>query len=180
MHLYEGIRKKHQKKCFLVCKIIMLQIYNITKSDRNILQILLQEYLSEMSLYYNDIRADENWIYPYKYFENYFTDKDREWFILKIDGEVAGFCLINEFIILAEKWAKAIAEFYIKKEYRKQWLWKQSAYKIFEKYIWMREVRQWINNIPAQRFWEKIINEYTDWKYDKKIIDDEVVMRFEK
>ena len=27
------------------------------------------------------------------------------------------------------------------------------------------EISQWTNNLPAQRFWEKVITEYTDGRY---------------
>jgi len=76
----------------------------ITKEDKNILWLLLQEYLDEMSNYYDDILKDEDWSYH-----------------------------LNEFVVSAIKWAKAIAEFYIKKEYRKQWLWKKFAFQVFWK-----------------------------------------------
>lgn len=37
---------------------------------------------------------------------------------------------------------------------------------------------KWANNLPVQSFWKKIINEYTNEKYDTFTIEEENVVGF--
>ncbi len=59
-----------------------------------------------------------------------------------------------------------IAEFFVMKKYRQKGVGRAAAMKIFNMFRGGWEISQWINNLPAQNFWGKVIAEYTNGKYD--------------
>lgn len=59
-----------------------------------------------------------------------------------------------------------IAEFFVMKKYRRKGVGRVAAMKIFDMFHGGWEISQWINNLPAQNFWGKVIAEYTNGKYD--------------
>lgn len=47
---------------------------------------------------------------------------------------------------------------------------------IFDMFPGGWEISQWSNNVPAQKFWEKIVVEYTNGKYDTfTVIEKDVI-----
>ena len=52
------------------------------------------------------------------------------------------------------------------KKYRRKGVGRVAAMKIFDMFHGGWEISQWINNLPAQNFWGKVIAEYTNRKYD--------------
>ena len=62
-----------------------------------------------------------------------------------------------------------IAEFFVMKKYRRKGVGKVAAMKVFDMFPGGWEISQWNNNLPAQKFWEEVVKDYTDGKYDKFI-----------
>lgn len=138
--------------------------YEIIKSkDKKILYNLLQFTLYDGSQYINNIVNDEG-VFDYKWFENYFTDDRRDAYIVKYEGKIAGLVFVNENRKIHET-GKTIAEFLILPPYRRLHLGKQVAYDIFNKYKGLWEVEPMENNPIAYTFWKNIINEYTNGNY---------------
>lgn len=130
-----------------------------------------KKVLAELIIeYQQEILGQEN-IGEYKYLNSYWQKPDRYPYFIKIDSKVAGFALVNSHTVV-EKGAKNIAEFYIKPEYRNKGIGKLSAKKIFDTFHGKWEVRELDDNILAQKFWRKVINEYTNGNYSEIMVNN--------
>ncbi|QQG44662.1 MAG: GNAT family N-acetyltransferase [Candidatus Roizmanbacteria bacterium] len=108
----------------------------------------------------------------YKYLDSYFEEKDRYPFFIKVDGNVAGFVLVNNYSIVA-KGAKSIGEFFVEQKYRKQGVGKEAAKKVFDLFPGKWEIRQLHSNPQGQIFWRKVIKEYIDDNYQEVMLNNE-------
>lgn len=144
-----------------------IKLKKITEEEKDILYRLLQYSLYEESL--NDgNKINQDAIYEYKYFNLYFTDNNRDAFLIKTeDDKLAGFAMINTYVIY-EKEGHSIAEFMILPEYRKNKIGTKAANKCFELYQGIWEVTASFNSEIAFNFWKKVIEEYTNNNYDLK------------
>ena len=141
--------------------------YEIIKSkDKEKLYKLLQFALYDGSQYIDNILNDDC-SFDYKWFNNYFTDSDRDAYIIKYKNKIAGCVFVNENLKF-HKTGKCIAEFLILPSYRRLHLGKKVAYDIFNKYPGEWEVQPMENNPVAYNFWKNIIKEYTNNNYDVK------------
>lgn len=66
----------------------------------------------------------------------------------------------------------SVAEFFVMKKYRKRGVGQYVAVEIFNKYSGFWKVAQIESNIPAQIFWRKTIEKYTNNNYQEIREDD--------
>ena len=139
------------------------EIVEAKKSEKEKMYRLLQFALYDGSQYIdNDI--NENCIFDYNWFDNYFTDTDRYAYFIKDKNNYLGIVLVNENLKF-NKNGKSVAEFLIMPKYRRNHIGKKVAYDIFEKFKGNWEVQPMENNPIAYTFWHNIIAEYTNNKY---------------
>lgn len=139
------------------------EIVEVTLDDKDKLYKLLQFALYDGSQYIdNDINDDL--VFEYNWFDNYFIDSDRSAYFIKSGNKYLGMVMVNENFKFNEK-GKTIAEFLIMPKYRRHHIGKKVAYDIFEKFKGDWEVQPMENNSIAYSFWKNIINEYTKGKY---------------
>jgi predicted acetyltransferase len=101
------------------------------------------------------------------------TEEGRHSFFIRVDGKLAGFALLS--VIASSKQNQTIismAEFFVMKKYRKLGVGEQAAAKLFNKFSGNWKVAQMEINIPAQSFWKKTIERYTNNNY-KVIREDD-------
>lgn len=67
----------------------------VSPVTRPLLWNLLQAYLAELSAYTPAPEPDPSGVYPYPYFDAYFTAQDRSALLLRVEGSPAGFALVN-------------------------------------------------------------------------------------
>ncbi|SET71532.1 Predicted acetyltransferase [Oceanobacillus limi] len=156
-----------------------ITVTTIPYEDRSILSNLIQLYRYDSSEF-DDHVVNRHGLYPYKYLDHQWTDDYRRPFIVKVDGEIAGFVLLildvpNEFTKLssAEK-TIVISDFFMMRKYRRKGIGKQVAFLLFQQFagsFW--EVKQTISNKPAYEFWNRIIREYTGSNYTEVVIQNE-------
>lgn len=65
-----------------------------------------------------------------------------------------------------------VSEFFIMKKYRRNGIGRKTAFTIFDRFCGTWVVGQTINNIPAQVFWKKIIDEYTGGNFEEVVSSD--------
>ncbi len=139
------------------------EIESVTLKDKEKLYKLLQYSLYDGSQYIdNDI--NEECVFEYKWFDNYFIDDDRNAYFIKNGNEYLGMVMVNENLKF-NKEGKCIAEFLILPKYRRNHIGKRVAYDIFEIFKGDWEVQPMENNPIAYSFWKNIINEYTEGSY---------------
>lgn len=150
-----------------------VELKRIRKEEKSTLWRLLQLYLYDFTeVEPCDIGEDGEFNYPY--FDNYWSDSDRHPFYIMVDGKIAGFVLIGGWTVLPEnEEAISIAEFFVMRVYRRRGVGKLAATKAFEMFPGRWEVRETKHNLPAQKFWRGLINEYMSGAYVDKMLDNE-------
>lgn len=134
---------------------------NVEKTQKEILYRLLQYSLFEESLTdQNDMNEDA--LFEYPWFENYFTEKGREaCFIMEQESErLLGFVMINTFMQKSSS-GHSIAEFMVLPKFRRKKIGKKAAIMCFEKYPGNWEVSPSRGSEQAYLFWKHVIDEYT-------------------
>ena len=139
------------------------EIVKVSFDEKDKLYKLLQYALYDGSQYI-DNEINEDCIFEYKWFNNYFTDNTRDAYFIKNGSKYIGMVMVNENLKF-NKDGKCIAEFFIIPKYRRLHIGKKVAYDIFGMYIGNWEVQPMENNPIAYSFWQNIINEYTNGKY---------------
>jgi len=133
---------------------IKIALVNI--KEKEILKKLIEEYEKELL---NIENPGE-----YKYLNSYWEKENRFPYFIKINNEIIGFVLVNGHT-LVNKDGKNIAEFYIKKEFRKNGFGKMIAIKVFDLFKGNWEIREIEENLNARTFWIKVIDNYTDHRF---------------
>ena len=142
------------------------KIIKVEKKDKDKLYRLLQYALYDGSQYI-DNEIDEDCLFEYGWFDNYFTDDDRDAYFIKNGDKYLGMVMVNENLKFNEE-GKCIAEFLIMPRFRRHHIGKKVAYDVFEMFKGDWEVQPMENNPTAYSFWKNIINEYTNGNYRVK------------
>ena len=142
------------------------QLEKVTLDKKEILYNLLQFALYDGSQYIKN-ELNEKGMFNYTWFDNYFTDLDREAYFIKSSNNYLGFVMINENLKF-NKSGKSVAEFLIMPQYRRNHIGKKVAMEIFNMYHGIWEVEPIENSEQAYKFWKKTIEEYTGNKYEMK------------
>lgn len=148
------------KGCKMKTEMVLLPY-----EEKTVLYHLIQLYRYDSSEFDGHV-LNPHGLYLYKYFDHQWTDEYRRPFIVKVDGEVAGFVLlILDLPKEYTKWSTAektniISDFFIMRKYRRKGVGKTVAYEIFERFPGTWEVRQTAANQPAYTFWKHVISKY--------------------
>lgn len=136
-----------------------IEITAAEKKDKSVLRQLLELYDHDFSEFTKE-DVNEHGLYNYPYLDNYWTDKHRYPFFIKVDGNYAGFVLVSYW-----KDRYQITEFFVMRKYRKMNVGGVAAKYIFELYKGDWKVDVLNVNLPALPFWRKVIDEYTNGDY---------------
>ena len=153
------------------------KLERVTIDKKDILFNLLQFALYDGSQYIENT-LNEKGYFSYTWFNNYFTDKDREAYFITNDNQYLGFVMINENLKFNNH-GKSIAEFLIMPNYRRNHLGKKVAFDIFNKHKGYWEVEPIPNSNQAYLFWKKTIEEYTKNNYTIKKENESEIFIFE-
>ncbi len=126
---------------------------------KNISEIkdLYKDYLNYISQYFN-IKNLEAWRETaLAHLKKYSTDTNRHLYIIKDSDTTFGFALVNQHFRFI-KTGSAIAEFYIKDEYKRKGFGKNLAEHVFTKHPGDWEVAVSKKNNLALKFWKKTIS----------------------
>jgi len=130
---------------------------------------LFKEYLNYMSQFY-EINNYDSWCKgALKNIQLYSVSKNRHVYILKQSEFLVGFALVNKHLRFNTEGC-AIAEFYIKKEYKGKGYGRKLAEHVFSQFPGNWEVAVSLKNSSAQFFWQQVIASYTYDKFKKKKI----------
>lgn len=156
-----------------------LKIIKASEEHRAVIKNLMQFYIYDFSEF---IKCDveENGLFvAYPDLESYWKEKDHKFpYIIKKDEKYIGFALVR----LIERHDRnyfSIAEFFIMKKYRRQGSGKEIAQVIFNLHRGQWEVYQKESNKPAQIFWNKVINEYTNGNFVEHPENGKLIQNFE-
>jgi len=154
-------------------KLISIELIKAEEQDKSILRNLMRYYRYDLSEHNHD-DPDPFGLFDYKYLDHYWTshginEEGRIAYLVKVNKMLAGFILLNNHNTLEENCGKVltIAEFFIMRKWRNQGVGRDVANKIFNSHDGIWEIKQEKNNKVAQKFWENVINQYTDGHYRK-------------
>ena len=137
-----------------------------------ILERLMQLYLYDFS----EIEGGDlnrKGLFEYKYLDSYWTESGRFPFLIYVDDKIAGFVLVSSHTYLHKKrQARCITEFFVVRKYRRQGVGRTVAFRIFDRFPGKWEVQETKSNLMAQRFWRRIIDEYTQGNFTETILDN--------
>lgn len=157
-----------------------IKLEKATIEQKSILRNLLELYTYDFTEF-NLSDINEQGIYGYKYLDHYWTEDNRYPFLVRVNGNLAGFALVRGIGQNSSGLETySIAEFFIMKKYRKLGVGKKVAFEVFDNFHGQWEVEQIEKNVPAQLFWRKTIAEYTGGKFDeiKEVGENNVIQKF--
>ena len=147
-------------------------------AHKAVMQNLLQFYTYDFSEY-TEANVEEDGLFAvYPHLEDYWMDTVHRFpYVIMKEEKYIGFVLVR-FIQTSDRNYFSIAEFFVMKKYRRQGIGNAVAKDIFDLHKGQWEVFQMEANIPAQKFWKKVITEYTDGKFTQGIENGRVIQRF--
>lgn len=137
------------------------RLYRALIEEKNTFAHLMQYYFYDFSEFV-DMDVEDDGLYgSYPYLDSYWMEPGVRFpYLMKVNGKNAGFALVRQ-IQTREKTYFSMAEFFIMKKYRRSGVGKRAAMELFDLHPGAWEVFQLETNLPAQRFWNKVISEYT-------------------
>ena len=130
----------------------------------------MQLYTYELSFFEDEttnFKLLDNGLYKVsKYIELYWKEEERHPYILKYNGELAGFVLER----FNEDDTNEIAEFFVLNKYRKLGAGTFMAKEIFKRYKGKWKIRTLLKNKRAQEFWRKVVKEVSNNNYKECLI----------
>ena len=148
-----------------------IEITRAALAEKAILQRLMELYLYDFTEF-DGADLDAEGVYGYPYMDQYWIEAERVPFLIRVDGMLAGFALVCEHSWMGNP-GKMIAEFFVLRKYRGRGVGRTAAFTVFDSFPGHWEVSQVAQNIPAQKFWRKVIGEYTRENYREVMLDNE-------
>ena len=103
----------------------------------------------------------------------YWTDSWRHPFLIRVDGELAGFALVDRRSRLSDTdGVHDMAEFFVVRRYRRRGVGERAANALFEEFRGPWEVRQKAKNVSATAFWRRVIDRYAGGRFEDVSWDD--------
>lgn len=154
------------------------ELIQASKEYEDIIRNLMQFYIYDFSEFVNCDVEDDGLFRPYPYLEDYWKEVNHRFpYVIKQEDKYIGFVLVR-FIESEERKYYSIAEFFIMKKYRKEGIGKAVAKQIFDLHKGQWEVDQLESNKPAQVFWNKVINEYTQGEFKERFENSKKIQDF--
>lgn len=154
-------------------------IRKATHAEKETVQNLMMYYLYDFTEYLPEMDVDRQGLFSYDHLEDFWSSKDKHAFVVLSDGKYAGFVLVsfNQNRQHPQGYYY-MHEFFIMRKYRRQGLGSQVAVHMFDSFHGLWHVSEIRKNTPAQGFWRKVIQKYTDGSYEEEYTERTVVQIF--
>lgn len=138
-----------------------IEIREAAAGERPIVERLLQLYSHDFSGFAGvgsvHGRVDAEGWFPYPWLDLYWTEEGRQALLLRVNGDLAGFVLLNRWSPSGEPVDRAIAEFFVMRKYRRAGIGTQVAHRILRAEPGLWEIAVADYNGPALAFWRRAI-----------------------
>ena len=139
---------------------VQLEVIAATPEQRPILANLLELYAHDFSEFH-DLELGADGRFGYKHLPTYWAEPDRLPFLVKVDGNLAGFVLAKRGSeVSGDEDVWDVAEFFIIRGYRRRGIGMEVAHEVWRRFPGQWEVRVLKTNDTAKEFWERVINRY--------------------
>jgi predicted acetyltransferase len=155
----------------------------LAEGERPLLQRLFELYLYDFSeLEHADV-DEEGWFVPSArdWLARYWTEPGKHALLLRVGGRPAGLALVDESSPIAGSGDRRfLGAFFVARAYRRRGLGAAAARSVFDHFPGRWQVLQIRANLPAQRFWRRVIGDYTGGRYRERWVSQrEVVQEFD-
>lgn len=147
-----------------------VQIRKALLEERLPLFRMLELYQHDLSDIW-DQDLDTHGEYGYE-LDAYWRDPAWHPFVAVVNGRYAGFALVNPALKVGQPDASAhwMAQFFVLKKYRRLGLGAQLAKRVFAALPGCWEVGQMTDNLAAQRFWRRVIADYSGGAFTEHVV----------
>ena len=136
-----------------------IEITEATLDDKPVLRRLLEFKDYELSPFDNS-DVNEHGEFGYRYLDHYWTEEGRHAFLVRVDGQLAGFAMVTTHHYTPDA-QFSMAEFLIMRRFQKQGVGTAVAIDIFSRFPGTWEIQQLRKHAGAQQFWRKTISNFT-------------------
>lgn len=137
-----------------------IDLVPVAAEDKEILRNLIEKYLYEFSQY-ELCDVNKLGLYDYPYLDNYWTEDSRWAFFIKVDNQLAGFAMVNNFPEAPEPTDYSLAEFFVMYKYRRAGVGRHAAKEVFDRFHGRWQLKRHPHNLPSVHFWDRVVDEYT-------------------
>jgi len=143
-----------------------IEVLKISLEEKPIFKNLLKMYCYEWSQY-NKFDVNGKGEYEFESHISRYFEKERHYpFFIKVNGILAGFILIDDDFVMHPDYDYAMGEFFVMYKYRRAGVGRYAAKAIFDMLHGKWEIGEHPDNLPSVKFWDSVINKYTDGKYE--------------
>jgi predicted acetyltransferase len=138
----------------------------IAVEQKSVLRQLMEFCSYDFSIY-DQADVNEHGLFGYDRIDHYWTDPERYPFLIKVQGQYAGFVLVSRYQPGERPqplWS--ICEFFVMRKYRRQGVGRFAARTIFDRYRGAWEVNQVYSNDISRVFWEAVIGDYAGGEFE--------------
>jgi predicted acetyltransferase len=119
-------------------------------------------YIHDLSAFVEwDVETDGTFRAPPS-FAAYWESPELHPFLLRADSKIAGFALVRQM----DAGAYDMGEFFVLRRYRRSGVGREGAFALIDRFRGRWEVRELVDNLPAQSFWRRIIGDYTNGAFE--------------
>lgn len=149
---------------------------NIVKAriaEYPIVQNMARFYVYDLSRFCG--KSSQNWampedgLYESTDFKNYFENIGHHAYLVRVDGELAGFALINQATVLGSSWN--MGEFFISARFQGKGIGQVVAHFVWQQHPGTWEVAVIPENVPAVHFWRNAVNCLTNGQFHEEVHD---------
>ena len=139
-----------------------IQIKKASKTNKKIIENLLQLYLSDISTYFPMDMDQKTGKYIYDDINKYF-DKDNcdSAYIIKYENKISGFMFIDK-----KDDEYVVQEIFILNEYKRKGIGEEVIKRIFDKNRGNWLIKALPCSLPAEKFWTRVVEKYTNGNYE--------------
>jgi predicted acetyltransferase len=138
--------------------------------DKPVIANLLQLYLHDFSEFAG-WAINEHGLFDYPWLDHYWRDPARFPFLIRVDGELAGFALVHSSDQEGPQ-VHHLAEFFVLRKFRRMGVGEAAARQLFDRMPGSWSVAQMARNVVAQHFWRMVIRRYTGGSFTERREDD--------
>ncbi len=151
-----------------------IEIVEAILEDKPVIQNLARFYIYDLSEYQKRKCPDDG-LYEDEDYIRFWSEQGKYCYLVKCDDELAGFVFVQE-EGSSENIDYEISEFFILRKFRGTCVAQYTAKAIFDKFHGNWEVMAISGNLPAEKFWDRVINDYTKGSYSKALETHDVPM----
>ena len=134
--------------------------------QESVIANLLELYAHDFSEFH-PLKLGADGRFGYQHLSSYWSQPDRHPFLVQVNGQLAGFVLIQKSNGVAQSGTVCdVAEFFIVRAYRRQGIGTKAARKVWEKFPGQWEVRVMQSNRTAVEFWQRAITSFIGAEID--------------